>query len=142
MKIRTDFVTNSSSSSFIVAIKNDEARKPFVMALMAATDNIGETREGRVISTVKEFDTFIVDSWGSYIDYTDESGERQCRKATLEEMKEAADLPEWYDECRAAIANGFCIVEKSIGYSDEGLSSFLSALAKNDTENIKILYED
>ena len=142
MKIRSDYVTNSSSSSFVVAYRKlpefDEetlSKYPFLehygnlIEKVLFTEGDYDTDAGEVFRTKEEFDAHIIDEYG------------WGHRSTIEEILEDYDYSKWvYNTAIKYLADGFNILEKSVDYSDSFCNNIIHALAE-DKENFIILEE-
>jgi hypothetical protein len=141
MKVRSDFVTNSSSSSFVIAYRtlpefDDEtiAKYPFLKnygnliekVLFTAGDN--DTTAGEVFKTKEEWDKHILEYYG-------------WKNCTIEEiLAEDEYSQEYYNKAIEYLENGFNILDKSIDYCDSYCENVIRALAK-EKDNFIILEE-
>lgn len=141
MKIRSDYVTNSSSSSYVIAYKTlpeiDEetlAKYPFLknyrklIEKALFMDDDYDTTVGTVSRTKEEYDDYFVSqySWKNHV--------------SLEEiLKDDTYLVEIYNAAIEYLGKGFNILSKSIGYDNEQCISMIEQLAE-DKENFIILY--
>lgn len=136
MKIRSDFVTNSSSSSYVLAYKGLDTPHPSIKSLnkmieiVLFSDGGYETTRGEKVRTIDELDCYMVDTYG----YSDLN--------TIDKLL-AADsyAKKIHTECVKALNDGYTILFKDVGYSDETLSALLHDIANEDI-GVKILFSD
>lgn len=142
MKIRFDYVTNSSSSSFVIAYRSlpkfDEEtveKYPFLknygnlIERVLFTEGDNDTTVGDVYRTKDEWDAHFVDCYG------------WKNKDTVETILENDDyLVEQYNKVISYIERGFNILDKSVDYNDSYCENIIRELAR-DKENFVILEE-
>lgn len=142
MKIRTDYVTNSSSSSYVIAYRSlpefDEetiTKYPFLknygklIEKVLFTEGNDETSAGEVFRNKEEYDKWFIDNyvWG---------------QNTIEEIiYNDGYLRTRYNQAIEYLEKGFNILCKDVDYCDDYCSNMLRELA-NDEDNFVILEDD
>lgn len=134
MKLRTDFVTNSSSSSFVIAYReNSNPLHNALVRLIIASDSHYDTNTADVITNKKELNKKYL-SWFGY-GKTD---------TILDMLKRDSDVRDEYNQCVDYLEKGYKIICKSIGYGDETLQDLIHCLT-TDNDDFVIVggeYED
>jgi hypothetical protein len=142
MKIRSDYVTNSSSSSYVIAYRSlpkfDEetiTKYPFLknydklIEKVLFTEGNNDTTAGEVARTKEEYDRWFIGTYG-------------WRQTTVEEIIDDDKwLAETYKKAVEYLEKGFNILSKSVDYNDEYCIKMLRELAE-DKDNFVILEDE
>lgn len=134
MKIRTDYVTNSSSSCYVIAYKDipsidEETSKKYPAMVKLWTTMIKEILDdGEKISTIEQYNEWFIERYG-------------WKDQTIEELLEEEDYyKKNYEKGCNYMNKGYSIIEKSVDYSEETMEYIIKSL--HDKENFIIISED
>ena len=143
MKIRSDYVTNSSSSSYVIAYKSlpeidEETLKkyPFLknygklIETVLFTEGDNNTTTGTVSRTKEEYDDNFISEYGWRDNTTVESI-----------LKDDDYLVDMYNKAIEYLEKGFNILDKCVDYNDTYCQNMIRELAE-DKENFVILEDD
>ena len=144
MKVRSDFVTNSSSSSFVIAFKEtmiDEdtlAKYPFLKFLSEMPQLIFnatggyETEEAAIFNSKEEVDKYIINEYGF--------GNYNTVEKILE-AEEGSSMSDEYNACIEYLNKGYSCAIKRISYSDGSLVDIMRKFADGN-DNFIIVEEE
>lgn len=143
MKVRLDFVTNSSSSSYLIAFKDsnifDEETLnkysflklfPNIIETIMDMESGYDTTAAYVYETKEDYEQYLLDNYG----YT--------KTRTIKDLIEGDSyVRNRYEKAVEYLSKGYKIAEKNVGYDDESLVQIIKALA-NDNDEFVLLEED
>lgn len=134
MKVRNGFVTNSSSSNFVIAYKSANAIpvKAFpkmVKYILESTGEYHQTEKAEIIRNIDSYNEYFLDRYGYNNDQT-----------IQDIINEDSRLQEIYDSAIDYLNAGYAIAIKRVDNWDEDISGLIREM--NDKDNFIILEDD
>lgn len=149
MKIRMDYVTNSSSSSYVIAYKENfpnideetlkkypwlEAIKENMLEYIITTSSYYETEEAHKIDDIDDLESYIKDEYGYSCTY------RNIPVTVENVIKiEGDSIQKFYDEVKMQLDKGYNVLIKRVGYSDYMLDGIINKLSETENEDFMII---
>jgi hypothetical protein len=120
MKIRSGFVSNSSSSSFIISSKNDKLTLTLTLQISEIVD--------KVIANKEELDEYFLYEYGY--------------NQTLEELLEEEYYKEKYNVCMNALKEGGKLYFGDVSNEDyDSIGSFIYQNGFNGEKNFEVIQD-
>ena len=144
MKLRNGFVTNSSSSSFVIAYKAPQKIDRQTLKKYPFLKNYSSIIEEQLFSHGRwgENETYVITEKNE-IDEAFENFFNWNEEESIEEILSQNDwVEEIYDECKVKVNERYQIILKTVDYRDNALIDFIRSMAVSNSDFILLFNED